>query len=222
MRHRDLVVIGASAGGLTAISRLIRDLPSDFPASILVVIHTAPDSHGFLGPILDRAGLLPASLGIHGERIEKGRIYVAPPDRHMVLEDGKVLLLKGPKQNGFRPAVDPLFISAAHSHGPRVIGVILSGGGFGDGSYGAIAIKKQDGIVIVQDPQEATVQGMPLSAIRSVAVDHVLPVARIASLLVKLTAEPMKKSKAPKPRADEKIEELADVGDVDGRWLHHG
>jgi hypothetical protein len=125
---------------------------------------------------------------VDGESIKPGRIYVAPPDYHMIVDDGVMRLTRGPRENNFRPAVDPLFRSAAAARGSRVVGVILSGG-LDDGTYGLIRIKEMGGVAVVQDPNEALVAGMPESAIRNIEVDHVLPVAEMAPLLSRLTHE---------------------------------
>ncbi len=186
MAGHDIIVVGASAGGVEALRTLVAGLPKDFPGSLFVVMHTAPDSPGVLAQILDRWGPLPAANAVNREQIRPGRVYVAPPDRHMVLEPGRVLITRGPKENRFRPAVDPLFRSAAMTYGPRVVGVVLTGG-LDDGTSGLWAIKRLGGAAVVQDPEEAFMPSMPLSALGQVEVDYTLPVAEIAPLLVKLT-----------------------------------
>jgi two-component system chemotaxis response regulator CheB len=185
--NRDIVVIGASAGGIDALKTIASGLPSDFPASIFVVLHTSPDSPGVLAAILDRAGVLPATNAQNHEKIRSGRIYVAPPDRHLILEPGKMVLARGPRENRFRPAVDPLFRSAAQTYGPRVIGVILTGG-LDDGTSGLWTVKQLGGTTIVQDPNDALAPSMPESALRNVRVDYTLPVNGIAEALIQLTA----------------------------------
>jgi two-component system chemotaxis response regulator CheB len=187
---KDIVVIGASAGGIEALRAIAGGLPKEFPASIFVVMHTAPQSPGILANILDRAGALPAANAVDRERIKPGHIYVAPPDQHLVIEPTRVRLTRGPKENRFRPAVDPLFRSAAQVYGPRVIGVVLTGN-LDDGSAGLRAVKQLGGTAIVQDPQEALAPSMPRSAMRQVRVDHCLPVAEIAPLLVRLASTPI-------------------------------
>ena len=181
------MVIGASAGGIEPIRTILTTLPADFAASIFIVVHTSPNSPGVLHAIFDRAGPLTA-LGVGSNmRIEPGRVYVAPPDRHLIIEPGQVTLTRGPKENRFRPAIDPLFRSAAQTYGPRVIGIILSGG-LDDGTSGLWAIKQLGGTTIVQDPQEAWAPSMPQSAIDHVRVDHVVGVQAIAPLLMELVA----------------------------------
>jgi two-component system chemotaxis response regulator CheB len=192
---KDIIVIGASAGGIDALRVIAGGLPKDFPASIFVVVHTAPHAPGVLADILDRAGALPASNAVDRERIQPGRFYIAPPDRHLIIEPNRVRLTRGPKENRFRPAVDPLFRSAAQVYGPRVIGVILTGN-LDDGTAGLWAIKQLGGTTIVQDPEGAVAPSMPQSAMRHVRVDHCLPVAEIAPLLVRLTTTPVEEEGA--------------------------
>lgn len=189
MANRDIVVIGASAGGLSALRALVNGLPGDFAAAVFVVVHVSPDSPGLLPQILASAGRLPAAHARHEEPIETGRIYVAPPDRHLLVDaTRKVRIGHGPKENRFRPAVDPLFRSAALACGPRVIGIVLSGG-LDDGTAGLKAIKQAGGIAIAQDPEEAEVPSMPASALRHVAVDHCVKAGEMPALLEKLVGE---------------------------------
>jgi len=176
---KDIIVIGASAGGIEPIRTILRALPIDFTGSLFIVVHTSPDSPGVLHSIFDSAGPLPAQAARTGERIVPGRVYVAPPDRHLIIEPGKMCLTVGPKENRFRPAVDPLFRSAAQTYGPRVVGIILSGG-LDDGTAGLWAIKQLGGTTLVQDPAGAWAPSMPQSAIQHVRVDHVLQIEEIA------------------------------------------
>jgi two-component system chemotaxis response regulator CheB len=185
--HRDIVVLGASAGGLEVLRRLMRDLPADLPASLFVVLHMGSTSH--LSHILDRLGPLPVVRAENGMTIEPGRVYVAVPDRHLLLHDNHILLRRGPRENRSRPAVDPLFRSAAASFGGRVIGVVLSGS-LADGTAGLMAIKRCGGIAVVQDPVDALVPDMPRSALHHVEVDHVVSIGGLAQLLSQLTREP--------------------------------
>lgn len=186
MPTKDIVVVGASVGGIEALRTIVGGLPKDFPASVFVVLHTAAESPGILADILDRAGPLPAAHASDGERIRPGRVYVAPPDRHLVIEPNRARLTRGPKENRFRPAVDPLFRSAAQVYGPRVVGVILTGY-LDDGAAGLRAVKQLGGTAVVQDPRDALAPSMPASAMRQVRVDHCLPLAELAPLLVRLT-----------------------------------
>ncbi|MDQ5838090.1 MAG: chemotaxis protein CheB [Acidobacteriota bacterium] len=190
MPTKDIIVVGTSAGGIEALKTIAGGLPRDFPASVFVVLHTSPESPGILADILARAGALPASNAVDGERIQPGRIYVAPPDRHLIIEPNRVRLTRGPKENRFRPAVDPLFRSAAQVYGPRVIGVILTGN-LDDGTAGLWAVKRLGGTAVVQDPEEALAPSMPRSALRQMKVDYCLPVAEIAPLLARLTTAPL-------------------------------
>jgi len=185
MTKQDIIVVGASSGGVEALERLIRGIPADFPASLLIVLHRPPDQRSILPQILQRAGVLPVTEAQDGERLRSQHIYVAPMDRHLVIEEGAMRLVRGPKENHSRPAIDPLFRSAAQAFGSRVAGVILSGTLF-DGTAGLFAVKRRNGVTIVQDPQEAAFPSMPESAIGNVDVDYVLPVAGIAGLLVDL------------------------------------
>jgi two-component system, chemotaxis family, protein-glutamate methylesterase/glutaminase len=186
---KDIIVIGASAGGIEALRTLVAGLPHDFSASVFIVLHTSPEWPGILDKILSKAGPLPALIARDGERIMPGRIYVARSDHHLIIEPGIVRVSRGPKENRFRPAIDPLFRSAAQTYGPRVIGVVLTGG-MDDGTAGLWAIKKLGGTAIVQDPEDALVPSMPISALAHVDVDYCVPVVEIPNLLVKLTGEP--------------------------------
>ena len=185
MPRKDIIVIGASAGGIEPVRTILAGLPPDFAGSLFVVMHTSPDAPGLLDVIFNRAGALAAVLANDGERIVPGRVYVAPSDHHLLIEPGRVRLTRGPKENRFRPAIDPLFRSAAQTYGPRVIGIILSGG-LDDGTSGLATVKQLGGTAIVQDPQEAWAPSMPASALKHVRADHVLPVSEIAPLLVRL------------------------------------
>jgi two-component system chemotaxis response regulator CheB len=181
----ELFVIGASAGGLEPLRRIASGLPATFPAAICVVVHVAPDSPGLIPEILDGAGPLSAAHARDEERLAGSRIYVAPPDRHLLVEDGRVRLGYGPKENRFRPAVDPLFRSAALSFDGRAAGVILSGG-LDDGVAGLVAIKRRGGCAIIQDPRDAIAPSMPNAALGALEPDHCLPAARIAETMVSL------------------------------------
>ncbi len=188
MARRDIIVVGASAGGIQALTTLVSGLPNDFPAAVFVVVHIPPYAVSRLPEILCRAGSLPAAHARQGEAIEPGRIYVAPPDRHLLVRQDWVDLTRGPRENHSRPAIDPLFRTAARAYGPRVIGVVLSGALY-DGSTGLMAIKTRGGVAVVQDPEEAAFAGMPRSALRMVSADHVLPVAGMAAVLIDLVGD---------------------------------
>ncbi len=194
MPGHDIVVIGASAGGVEALLTVVRALPHDLPAAVFVVLHVPPDGESMLPRILSHAGPLPAAHPQDGDLIEQGRIYVAPPDYHLLVERERMRVVRGPRENRSRPAVDPLFRSAARAYGPRVIGVILSGM-LDDGTAGLIAIRERGGIGVVQDPNDALFPGMPTSAIKYADPTDVLPVAEIGSLLNRLTREPVRTTK---------------------------
>jgi two-component system, chemotaxis family, protein-glutamate methylesterase/glutaminase len=183
----DVVVVGASAGGVEALSALARALPADFAAPVLIVLHVPPTGMSVLPDILSRAGPLPAVHAADGAELEVGHIYVAPPNCHLLLTGDRLELTRGPRENGHRPAIDTLFRSAAASYGGRVAGVVLSGT-LDDGTAGLYAIKESGGATLVQDPREATYTSMPVSAIAYVDPDYVLPTAELAAVLVRLTA----------------------------------
>jgi len=189
MACHDIIAIGASAGGLEALSQLVNQLPPDLAASLFVVQHTSPESPGFLATILDGRGPLPAIMPADGTRIEKGMIYVAPPDRHLLLKKGHMHLTRGPHENRSRPAIDVLFRSAAVTYGPRVIGLILSGF-LSDGVVGLMAIKRCGGVIIVQDPTDAKYPALPQNALQAMQADYVLPVAEIGAVITRLAGEP--------------------------------
>lgn len=183
-RAPAIIVVGASAGGVEALRTLVAALPADLPAVLFVVLHVGSHKSD-LPRLLSGLGGLPASHPDNGEAIETGRIYVAPPDHHMVIEPGRISLTKGPRENWARPAIDPLFRSAADIYGPDVIGVILTGA-LNDGTAGLYQVAQAGGVTIVQDPDEAINPSMPQSALAHVAVDHCLPLAGIAALLIGL------------------------------------
>lgn len=189
MPGHDIIVIGASAGGVEALAQLVDNLPPDLPAAIFVVLHVPAQGTSVLPTILNRRikkqhknPSLWASHPQDGEKIEQGKIYVAPPDHHLLVKNGYIRLARGPKENSHRPAVDPLFRTAARVYGPRVVGIVLSGT-LDDGTVGLLTVKQQGGVTIVQNPEEAMYSGMPANAIENVDVDYILPVAEIASVL---------------------------------------
>ena len=190
MPSSQIVVIGTSAGGIDALREIVGHLPPHFAAPVCIVMHTAPESPGVLHDILARAGRLPATPPRDAERLKAGRLYAAPPDHHLVIEPGRIRITRGPKENRFRPAIDPLFRSAAQVYGPGAIGVILTGN-LDDGTAGLWTLKQLGGTAIVQDPAEAEFPSMPESALRHVAVDHVVRLAEIPQLLVSLTEVPV-------------------------------
>ncbi len=188
-KGRDIIVIGTSAGGLEALDALIGQLPSDLPASIFIVQHMAPENTG--GALLHRLSRHRAfgcKLAKDGESFKLGRIYIAPPDNHLLVKKNKVLVTKGARENRSRPGIDPLFRSAAVTHTSRVIGVVLTGM-LDDGTAGLIAIQKCGGITVVQDPKDAAYPGMPQSALDNLKVDYCVPISEMGGLLETLTHE---------------------------------
>lgn len=188
MPNRDTIVIGASAGGVQALSTLVSQFPPNLPAAVFIVLHVPSDVPSLLPSILARESRLTVAHAVNGDLIKRGTIYVAPPDYHLLIEDGQVKLVHGPKENLHRPSIDALFRSAARWAGPRTIGVVLTGAR-DDGRTGMRAIKQRGGIAIVQDPHEAPFPSMPLSVMQDIKVDYSLPLKQIAPLLNKLSHE---------------------------------
>ncbi len=189
MPRHDIIVIGASAGGVEALTELVGSLPTGIPAAIFVVLHIPAGFPSALPQILGRSTTLPVAHAVDGEPIVNGRVYVAPPDRHLLVRRDHVELAHGPMENRNRPAVDPLFRSAAAAYGPRVVGVVLTGA-LDDGTHGLLAIRWRGGRAIVQDPKDALYHGMPKSALEHVDVDHCVPLAAIPALLVDIATSP--------------------------------
>jgi two-component system chemotaxis response regulator CheB len=181
--RRDIVVIGASTGGIEALTKVVKSLPENFPGSIFVVMHIGPIS--LLPQILTRSTRLRTVSAQDGMRFEPGCIYVAPPNRHLLITDSEIKLSAGPRENGHRPAVDPLFRSASREHRSRVAGVILSGT-LDDGAAGLFAVKSRNGVAIVQDPEDAFAADMPRNAMRNLSPDYVLPAEEISQVLLRL------------------------------------
>jgi two-component system chemotaxis response regulator CheB len=188
MPTKNIIVIGASAGGVDALQRLCAALPADFPAYVFVAQHLSPAARSMLPQLLDRAGPLHAVAADDEQAIEPGHIYVARPDHHLLLRDGKMLVRRGPVENRTRPAVNALFRSAAIHYGSRVIGVVLTGL-LDDGTEGLIAIKAAGGLSVIQDPADAEWPSMPRNALKRDHVDHSLPLADLPALLVRLVRE---------------------------------
>src|SRR4051812_19665488 len=186
MPKPDIVVIGASAGGVEALQLLASGLPVGFEAALFVTLHIGAGP-SVLDTILSAAGPLPAKRPKDGEQIQRGTIYVAPPDYHMLVAQGRIHLSHGPKENRTRPAINPMFRSAASNYRGRVAGVVLSGA-LDDGVAGLAEIKRCGGIAIVQAPETAQFPDMPSNAISHVDVDHVVPVGEIGTLIARLTA----------------------------------
>lgn len=195
MLKHSIIVIGASAGGMEALKKLVAQLPDHFPGTLFIVWHVSPAHPSVLPQILQRVSRLPVAHAIDSEAIKPGHIYVAPPNHHLIVESGYVRVTRGPKENRFRPSIDVLFRSAAVAYGRQVIGVILTGA-LDDGTSGLYAIKERGGKAVVQDPFEALYSSMPISAIKAVAVDHCVSLADMGSLLVKLTNEAVEEEEA--------------------------
>ena len=211
----NIIVIGASAGGIEVLREIIRPLPRNFPAAIFVAMHLSADSPSLLAQILSRAGSLDAVTPNDGDRIEPSKIHVAPPDHHMLVEPGLIRITHGPRENRHRPAIDPLFRTAARAYGPRVLAIVLSGL-MNDGTTGLRIVKYEGGTAIVQDPDDAMFPAMPLSAIKAVDVDYVLPATSIAGKVLDLAREPWTEkqpARAKEIRKDERTGEGEKMGE---------
>ncbi len=212
MPGHDIIVVGASAGGVEALCQLVPLLPPDLPAAVFIVLHISSQGTSVLPQILNRAiakrqknSTLKAVHPQDGEEILHGRIYIAPPDRHLLVKNGYIRLARGPRENCNRPAVDPLFRTAARAYGRRVVSVVLSGT-LDDGTAGLMAVKQRGGVAIVQKPEEALYSGMPDNAIENVDVDHILPVAEIVPVLVELAHQPVEDNRADAVSSDLEME----------------
>ncbi|GAB3255783.1 chemotaxis protein CheB [Larkinella harenae] len=188
MAKRDIIVIGASAGGVYALKELVAGFSADFQASIFIVQHVSPHSPSLLPSILNHAGPLPAKHPEDGEWVQPGQIYVAPPDHHLLIEYDQVVVKKGPKENRFRPSIDALFRSAAYRFGARVIGIVLTGL-LDDGTSGLWSIHRMGGLCIIQKPEEAMYSSMPRSVLEYVDVDYSVSVSEMPALLTELTQQ---------------------------------
>jgi two-component system chemotaxis response regulator CheB len=211
--------MGASAGGIPPIQRVISALPDDLPAAVFVAIHTAAESPGFLSNILGRRSHLPVAYAEDGEPIRKARIYQAPPDRHMLLEKGVIRVTTGPRENRHRPAIDPLFRSAARAYGLRVVAVLFSGL-LDDGTAGLTAITRHGGVTIVQDPGEARFASMPENALRNDSPQYVLSVRQMGARLVELVANGRPPS-ASKAHPDSNLNNEVKVAEIDMSAIKH-
>jgi two-component system chemotaxis response regulator CheB len=185
--RRDIVVVGASAGGVQALMRFVSGFPPGFPGAVFIVLHVAP-ARSVLPGILGRRTELPVAHAVDGDLIEAGRISVAPPDRHLLLEPGRVGVVTGPRENGHRPGIDPLFRTAARAYRERVVGVLLSGT-LDDGTVGLEAVRHEGGLTLVQDPQDALYPGMPQSAISRQTPDLIGTVEELAQFVIALAAQ---------------------------------
>jgi two-component system chemotaxis response regulator CheB len=189
MANRDIVVIGGSSGSSRVLQQIVADLPADLPASLFIATHVPSQSAGYLADALARNSALPVSEAVDGQPIERSRIYVAVPDRHLLVIDGTVRLGDGPRENMSRPAIDPLFRSAALSYGSRAVGVLLSGF-LNDGASGLFAIKACGGTAVVQHPLEAEADQMPLAGLEAVTPDAVAPADQLAGVLRDIVLSP--------------------------------
>ena len=209
MARYEIVVVGASAGGVEVLIEMVKAFPPRLRAPVLVVLHVSGES--MLPSLLERVARVPVAHANDGQRLVPGRIYVAPPDRQMTVRDGRILLSRGPRENGHRPAIDPLFRSAAREFRDRAIGVILCGQ-LDDGAAGMLAIKTRGGLTVAQDPKDATFPSMPRNAMRYVDVDHVLSVADLGPCLVELLqgeSMPARKRNKRAPRQKIRLSERA-------------
>jgi two-component system chemotaxis response regulator CheB len=195
--RRNIVVIGASAGGVSALQRMAADLPPEFPAAVLIVLHVGAN-RSLLPKLLAAAGPNSASHAQDGEKLRMGHLAVAPPDHHLLLNNGYLNLTRGPKENFARPAIDPLFRSAALTYGPRVLGVVLTGN-LDDGTAGLQAIKECGGFTVVEDPSTAFAPSMPASALEYVEVDHRVPIELMGRKLAELVAQSSPEAKTTPP-----------------------
>jgi two-component system, chemotaxis family, protein-glutamate methylesterase/glutaminase len=217
MPNHDIIVVGASAGGVEALTYLVKNLPTNLNASIFVVLHVPSEGKSVLPAILNRAKRLPAHHAKDGEVIIPGHIYVAPPGYHLIVKPGYVNLVRGPKENSHRPAIDPTFRTAARAYDGRVIGVILTGV-LDDGTAGLTAVKIRGGLAVVQDPDDAMYNGMPRSAIENVKeIDYVLPLWEIPSKLVNLVNTPVKHQSE---QVSEIMEYESDIAELSVERLH--
>src|SRR5215510_4258480 len=189
MANRDILAIGTSAGGFDALRFLAAEFSPELPASVVVVIHQSTQFRSELDAILTQAGPLPASFAADGQTLQKGRIYIAPAERHLIVESEHLRLGSGPRENNARPSLDPLFRSAALCCGSRTVGAVLTGT-LGDGAAGLSALKQSGGITVVQDPNDAAFPEMPTTALARSQPDHVVGLAGMPALLERLARQP--------------------------------
>ena len=206
---RDIVVIGASAGGVEALQKLLAALPREFPATVFIVQHLSHDAPSMLPALLTRRGPLAARTATDGAAFRHGEIWIAPPDHHLIVERERMRISHGPRENRHRPSIDVLFRSAAVAFGPRVVSVVLTGL-LDDGTAGTWAVKARGGVVMVQDPDDALYPDMPRSVLEAVSVDFRLPLADIAEQLRKLVNEVVVPAQAP---ATDRVEAEMSVAD---------
>jgi len=220
MECRNVIVVGGSAGAVEPLMDLVGGLPAGLAAAVCIVLHLG-NRQSMLPELFRRVSPLHTSWVSDGDRLQPGHIFIAPPDHHLLVKRGHLRLSRGPRENRTRPAVDPLFRSAAETYGPTVIGVILSGM-LGDGTAGFSVIKRHGGTTLVQDPEDAQYPSMPLTALASVSVDHCLPASKMANLLIRLvenrtsmdaTLALPKRTQSPSPEKGTEVEEDYQLGD---------
>jgi two-component system chemotaxis response regulator CheB len=199
MANRDVLAVGTSAGGVAALLFLAKRLPRELPASVLVTIHLPRHGPSSLDDIHSRAGPLPATFATDNDILHKGRIYIAPPDRHLIVDGDRLSLGEGPRENNTRPAIDPMLRSAGACCGPRTVGVVLTGT-LGDGASGLWAVGQCGGMTVVQDPKDAEFAEMPLTALNRARPDHVVGLADMPALLDSLAHQPAGEAR-PVPRS---------------------
>lgn len=196
--HRDITVLGASAGGIAVLRALLQQLPADYPAALFVVVHLAPEAPSVLPELLNRTSAIPVIEARDGMPIRRGAVTIAPPDKHLAVEKDRVRVAHGPRENRHRPSIDVLFRSAAVAFGPRATGVILSGM-LDDGAAGLWAIKRQGGVAVVQDPRDAEYPDMPRNALEHIKADHVVPISDLGPTLLRVAREPVAEADAGQP-----------------------
>jgi two-component system, chemotaxis family, protein-glutamate methylesterase/glutaminase len=189
MANRDILALGASAGGFKALSHLAGEFRAGLPASVLVVIHLSDQFYSAFDAILTQSGPLPARFAGDGDILERGQIYIAPAGSHMLIDGARLQLARGPRENHARPAIDPLLRSMALCCGPRSVGVVLTGT-LGDGASGLAALKQCGGITVVQDPEDAAFPEMPAAALRRSKPDYIVGLRSMGSLLERLVNQP--------------------------------
>ena len=219
MAGHDIVVMGASAGGIPPIERVLSALPSHFPAAVFITIHTAAEGPRLLSDVLNRMSSLPVSYAMDGDTVRKSRVYLAPPDRHMLLDNGVIRVTAGPRENRHRPAIDPLFRSAARAYGSRVVAVVFSGL-LDDGTAGLKAISRHGCISIVQDPEEARFASMPLNAMENDSPKYVLPVQQIGPTLVRLVGNGHRRENGG-GEGDSEINNEVKIAEIDMSAIEH-
>lgn len=206
MDHRNVIAIGTSTGGVDVLQKICSALPGDLAAAVFVVLHMRADGPNLLPEILGRQSSLPVQLAVDGERVERGRIYVAAADRHLLIIDDFIRLGRGPRENLTRPAIDPMFRSVAVSYGPRAIGLVLTGD-LNDGAAGLGDIKRCGGVTVVQNPADARAAEMPTSALLASDVDYRAPLSQLPEVLTHLVGEPA----GPRPLVPRAIELEVDI-----------